>query len=225
MSIKLWKEDDRPREKFSNKGKQSVSDSELLAILIGMGNKEFSALDIGKNILNDNGNSLQKIAQLSINQLKKYKGIGEAKAIIIAAALELGNRLLAEPSQEIKSIRTSIDIFNLLYPFFVGLKQEEFYALYLNTKLKPIKIMRISIGNINEVQVDIKLITKYAIEYLANAVVVAHNHPSGHISPSEPDDDLTKKLKEALRVFDIKLIDHLIVAEDKYYSYADNIRL
>lgn len=225
MSIKLWKEDDRPREKFSKKGKHSVSDSELLAILIGMGNKEYSALDIGKNILTDNDNSLQKISQLTLKELTKYKGIGEAKAIIIAAALELGNRKLSEPNQEIKSITSSIDSFNLLYPYFAGLKQEEFYVILLNKALKPIKTERISIGKTDATLVDIKIIAKMAIEHLASAIVIAHNHPSGQLKPSKPDDELTKLVKNALRLFEINLIDHLIFTEKKYYSYADEGRL
>lgn len=225
MSIKLWKEDDRPREKFAKKGKQAVSDSELLAILIGMGNKEFSALDIGKNILTDNDNSLLKISQLTIKELTKYKGIGEAKAIILAAALELGNRKLAEFNQEIKSISSSRDIFNILYPYFVGLKQEEFYIILLNRALKPIKIERISIGSVHSTLVDIKIIGKSAIENLASFLIIAHNHPSGSLHPSKEDDKLTLKIKAALDLFEINLLDHLIVSENKYYSYADEKRI
>jgi DNA repair protein RadC len=224
MSIKLWKEDDRPREKFSKKGKQSVSDSELLAILIGMGTKEFSALDIGKNILTDNENSLQKIAKLTIKELTKYKGIGEAKAILIAAALELGNRKLAEPNQDLKRIDSSLDIFNLLYTHFIGLKQEEFYIILLNRARKPIKIERISIGKTDATLVDLKIIAKSAIEHLATAVVVAHNHPSGKLHPSKEDDKLTYALKNSLALFEIHLLDHLVINENKYYSYTDQER-
>jgi DNA repair protein RadC len=225
MSIKLWKEDDRPREKFSKKGKHAVSDSELLAILIGMGNSEFSALDIGKNILMDNDNSLQKISQLSLKELTKYKGIGEAKAIILAAALELGNRKQAEPNLEIKSISSSRDSFNLLYSHFSGLKQEEFYVILLNRSFKPIKIERISIGKTDATLVDIKIIAKVAIEQLASAIVIAHNHPSGNLNPSELDDKLTTLVKNALALFEINLLDHLIFSENKYFSYADEERL
>lgn len=221
MSIKNWKEDDRPREKFYLKGKSSVSDSELLAILIGMGNKEESALDIAKKILLDNQNSLQKIAQLSVKELMKYRGLGVAKAITIAAALELGNRKLAEPRNEIKSIKSSLDSFQLLQPFFTGLKQEEFYVLFLNKALKPVKIERISIGKTDATLVDIKIITKLAIDYLASSVILSHNHPSGNINPSKADHELTEKIKKALNLFEISLIDHLIISENTYFSYAD----
>lgn len=225
MSIKLWKEDDRPREKFHLKGKSSVSDSELLAILIGMGNSEFSALDIGKNILQDNDNSLQKISKLSIKDLMKYKGIGEAKAILISAALELGNRKSAEPHQVVTSIKSSLDSFNILAPYFAGLRQEEFYIIILNKGLKPLKIERISIGKTDATLVDIKLLSKLAIDHLAAAMVIAHNHPSGVLKPSLSDNELTEKIKNALALFEINLLDHLIIAENSYYSYADDEKI
>ena len=225
MSIKHWKEDDRPREKFYQKGKQAVSDSELLAILIGMGTKNHSALEIAKQILYDNDQSIQKLSKLSAKELMKYNGIGEAKAVIIAAALELGNRKQAEPSLEISKITSSRDSFNMLYPYFVGLKQEEFYVLFLNKALKTIKIERISIGKTDATLVDIKLIAKLALEYLAHHVIIAHNHPSGNTQPSKADDQLTKSVKSSLALFDILLIDHLILSENNYFSYADDGRI
>ncbi|MBL7790636.1 MAG: DNA repair protein RadC [Chitinophagales bacterium] len=221
MSIKLWKEDDRPREKFYHKGKSAVSDSELLAILIGMGTREKSALDIAKDMLSDNENSLEKLSKLSVKELTKYKGIGEAKAITIAAALELGNRKHAEPNNEIQSIVSSNDTFNLLRPYYAGLKQEEFYVILLNKALKPIKIQRISIGKTDATLVDIKIIAKLALEYLASQVVIAHNHPSGNLKPSDADIKLTTAIKSGLNLLEIKLLDHIIMAEDKYLSFAD----
>jgi DNA repair protein RadC len=221
MSIKLWKEDDRPREKFYLKGKSSVSDSELLAILIGMGSKEKSALDLAKEMLIENENSIEKLSKLTIKDLMKFKGIGPAKAISIAAALELGNRKQAEPRLEIKAIRSSYDSFNLLYSYFQGLKQEEFYILLLNKALKPLKVERISIGKIDATLVDIKIIAKLSIDSLASSVIVAHNHPSGNLKPSTSDDKLTTQIKSALNLLEIQLLDHLIIAEDKYFSYAD----
>jgi DNA repair protein RadC len=225
MSIKLWKEDDRPREKLYLKGKSSVSDSELLAILIGMGTKEKSALDLAKDILADNENSLEKLSKRTIKELMKYKGIGQAKAITISAALELGNRKQSEPRHEIKSIKTSYDSFQLLKPYFLGLRQEEFYIILLNKALKPMKIERISIGKTDATLVDIKIIAKLALNYLANTIVVSHNHPSGNLKPSIADNQLTEKVKMALDLLDIQLLDHIIVAEDKYFSYADEGKL
>ena len=221
MSIKQWNEDDRPREKFSLKGKSSVSDSELLAILIGMGTREKSALDIAKEMLQDNEYSIDKLSKLTIKNLMKYKGIGQAKAITIAAALELGNRKQAEPKLEIKAIKSSFDSFQILNSFFQGLRQEEFYILLLNKAFKPLKVERISIGKTDATLVDIKIIAKYALDNLANAIVIAHNHPSGNLKPSASDDQLTSQVKSALALLEINLVDHLIIAEDKYFSYAD----
>jgi DNA repair protein RadC len=221
MSIKLWKEDDRPREKFSLKGRSSVSDSELLAILIGMGTRDKSALDIAKEMVKDNDNSIDKLSKLTIKELTKYKGIGQAKAITIAAALELGNRKQAEPKLEIKAIKSSLDSFKILNSYFQGLKQEEFYILLLNKALKPLKVERISIGKTDATLVDIKIIAKYALDNLANAIIIAHNHPSGNLKPSVSDDKLTNQVKSALALLEINLVDHLIIAEDKYFSYAD----
>jgi DNA repair protein RadC len=221
MSIKLWKEDDRPREKLYLKGKSAVSDSELLAILIGMGTREKSALDLAKDMLNDSEQSLEKLSRLSIKELMKYKGIGYAKAISIAAALELGNRKQSEPRVEIKAIKSSQESFQILQPHFQGLKQEEFYVLLLNRGLKPLKVERISIGKTDATLVDIKIIAKFALDCLASSIVIAHNHPSGNLNPSSADDKLTNQIKSALAILEIQLVDHLIIAEDKYFSYAD----
>ncbi len=225
MSIKLWKEDDRPREKFYLKGKSSVSDSELLAILIGMGSREKSALDLAKDILSDNDNSLEKLSRLTIKELMEYKGIGEAKAITISAALELGNRKQSEPRNDIKSIKTSRDSFQLLKPYFNDLRQEEFYIILLNKALKPMKIERISIGKTDATLVDIKIIAKLALNYLASTIVVSHNHPSGNLTPSAADNQLTERIKGALNLLDIQLLDHIIIANDNYFSYADEGKL
>ncbi len=221
MSIKLWKEDDRPREKLYLKGKSAVSDSELLAILIGMGTREKSALDLAKDMLNDSEQSLEKLSRLGIKELMKYKGIGYAKAISIAAALELGNRKQSEPRLEIKAIKSSQESFQVLQPHFQGLKQEEFYVLLLNKALKPLKVERISIGKIDATLVDIKIIAKLALDNLASSIIIAHNHPSGNLKPSESDNKLTNQIKSALALLEIQMVDHLIIAEEKYFSYAD----
>lgn len=221
MSIKLWNEDDRPREKLYLKGKAAVSDSELLAILIGMGTREKTALDLAKEMLRDNHNSLEKLSKLSIKELMYYKGIGQAKAITIAAALELGNRRQAEPHLEIKAIKSSLDSFHILRPYFQSLKQEEFYILLLNKALKPLKVERISIGKTDATLVDVKIIAKLAIENLASAIIIAHNHPSGNLKSSSADDRLTHSVKSALALIEVQLVDHLIIFEDLYISYAD----
>jgi len=222
MSIKLWKEDDRPREKLYLKGKSAVSDSELLAILIGMGTREKSALDIAKEMLQDNDSSLDKLGKLSIKEMMRYKGIGQAKAISIAAALEIGNRRQSEPRREVKTIKSSSDSFQILQSYFLGLKQEEFYIVLLNRALKPLRIERISIGKTDATLVDIKIVVKLALDYLASSVIIAHNHPSGNLTPSSSDLALTQRVKEALLLFEIQLLDHLIFFEYNYFSFSDN---
>jgi DNA repair protein RadC len=155
----------------------------------------------------------------------EYKGIGEAKAITISAALELGNRKQSEPRNDIKSIKTSRDSFQLLKPYFNGLRQEEFYIILLNKALKPMKIERISIGKTDATLVDIKIIAKLALNYLASTIVVSHNHPSGNLTPSAADNQLTERIKGALNLLDIQLLDHIIIANDNYFSYADEGKL
>lgn len=221
----MWNEDDRPREKLYMKGRSAVSDSELLAIIIGKGTKEKSALDIAKEILQNNKNSLDQLGGLSIKELMKYKGIGQTKAITIASALELGIRRQSETRLEIKSIRSSLNSFHLLQSKFQGLKQEEFYVLLLNKALKPILVERISIGKTDATLVDIKIIAKLAVENLANALVIAHNHPSGNLTPSLADEKLTDNVKSALKLLEVQLIDHLIVHNNNYYSFADEGKL
>ncbi len=222
MSIKNWKEDDRPREKFYQKGKNAVSDSELLAILIGMGSKDQSALELAQIMLASNDNSLDKLNRLSIKELTKYKGIGPAKAITIAAALELGNRKQNKTELVSPKIRSSNDAFHLFKPFLIGLNHEEFYVAFLSRAMTPIKVEKISMGGVSATVVDIKIITKMALEQLASAIIIAHNHPSGNLLPSKEDNALTEKIKSALAFFDIALSDHIILAENTYYSYADD---
>lgn len=221
MSIKEWKEDDRPREKFYLKGKQAMSDSELLAILIGMGHKEKSALDIAKEILSENNQSLYTLSQRSVKDLMKYKGLGMAKAITIAAALEIGNRKQSEAIPTVDKVNSSRLCFELLREKYSGLKQEEFYVLLLNKSLKPLRIEKLSMGKIDAAFVDVKIIVKLALDYHATAVVISHNHPSGNLTPSPADKELTESVNKALALFDIKLTDHLIVFETKYFSFAD----
>lgn len=221
MSIKKWSEDDRPREKFHLKGKLSCSNSEILAILIGMGNAEKSALDLAKEIMSSVDHSFETLSQKSIPELMKYKGIGLAKAVTIAAALELGNRKQSEHTVEHSKIQSSRDGFMLLKHYYLGLKQETFYVIYLSNSLKPLKIEQISIGSTTSTLVDVKIIAKKALELLSSSVILSHNHPSGQLIPSPQDKELTQKISAALKLFDIQVLDHLILYENDFYSFKD----
>ena len=221
INIKNWAIDDRPREKLMQKGIQSLSTAELIAILIGSGNKEESAVDIGKRILQSVNNNLNELGKLSIEQLTKIKGIGVAKAISIIAALELGRRKKLADFEEKSKINGSTDAFNLIYPNFEDIKIEEFWVIYLNRSNRVIEKKKISQGGISGTVTDIKIIIKMAVELLASSIIICHNHPSGNLSPSKSDNEITLKIKEAANFLDIKLLDHLIVSDNKYYSFAD----
>jgi DNA repair protein RadC len=221
QNIKSWAEDDRPREKLLLKGKKSLSDAELLAIVIGSGSKNETAVDLAKRILKTSENNWNALAKLSIKDLSKFKGIGEAKAIGIVAALEIGQRRALQETMEKPVIKSSRDVFNLMISDLSDIPHEEFWVLYLNRANKVIYKSLISIGGIHETVVDTRLILKCALENLAVGIVLVHNHPSGNTAPSEADKKLTAKLKEATKLLDINLLDHVIVAEKKYYSFAD----
>jgi DNA repair protein RadC len=220
-SIKTWAEDDRPREKLMLKGKAALSDAELLAILIGSGYKDKSALDVCKEILAISGNNLNDLAKQSVHDLTKIKGIGEAKAITIVAALELGRRKKDESIIEKPTITSSLDAYNNIYPNLADLHYEEFWTLYLNRANHLIKKCVIGKGGINGTVADSKIIFKTAVELLASSVIICHNHPSGNLQPSNEDKILTRKIKEAGLLLDINLLDHIIVASNKYFSFAD----
>lgn len=221
LSIKFWAKDDQPREKLVNKGKTALSDSELIAILLGSGNKNESAVELAKRMLADTSNNLSQLAKLTVNDLLKYEGIGEAKAITIIAALELGYRRRESEVMKKTQIVCSNDIYQLILPDMCDLKHEEFRAILLNRANKILKIEKISTGGTTGTVVDIKILLKSAIENLANGFVICHNHPSGNIKPSNEDITLTKKIKESSIVMDIQLLDHLIITEGGYYSFAD----
>jgi DNA repair protein RadC len=221
LSIRYWAEDDRPREKLTEKGKSALSNAELLAILIGSGNKEESAVALCQRILSDHQQSLESIAKLSIQELCRYKGIGEAKAISIISALELGKRKKAEEHQQLPKISSSQDAFNILYHHFEDASTEEFHILLLNRANKPIKTEMISSGGLVGTVADIRIIFKKALEIHAVNMIVAHNHPSGNLQPSQQDISLTKKLVEAGNIMDVQVLDHLIIAGKKYYSFRD----
>ncbi len=220
-SIKNWAADDRPREKLLSKGIESLSDAELSAILIGSGNRNESAVGLMKRILADNKNNLNELAKLSINDLQKYKGIGEAKAISIVAALELGKRRNISEVIERKQIKSSKTVFEIFGQKLGDLPYEEFWLIMLNRANRIIEMKRISSGGVSGTVTDIKIILKTALEKTASGIVVCHNHPSGNIKPSNSDINLTKKLKSACELLDISFLDHLIVSYKKYYSFAD----
>ncbi|HEY5687814.1 MAG TPA: DNA repair protein RadC [Yeosuana sp.] len=222
FSIKNWSQDDQPREKLLNKGKAALSDAELVAILIGSGNKEESAVDLSKRILAGVENNLSALGKLSIKQLMDFKGIGEAKAITIIAALELGRRRRSEDALEKKKIMSSVSAFELMQPIIGDLQHEEFWIIYLNNSNKVIQKNQLSKGGITGTLVDVRLVLKNALEVGATGIILAHNHPSGNLQPSEADKQLTNKLKVASESLDIKVLDHVIVTEKAYFSFADD---
>lgn len=222
FSIKDWADDDKPREKLLQKGRSTLSDAELIAILIGSGNRNESAVDLSKRILATVGNNLNELGKLSIKQLMQFKGIGEAKAITIAAALEFGRRRRGEDAQKTDRINSSKDAFELLHPLIGELPHEEFWIVYLNNSNKVLHKAQLSKGGMTGTLVDVRLVMKYALEYGAVGCLLAHNHPSGTLKPSGPDKEITQKLKNAGLALDIKILDHLIITQDTYFSFADN---
>jgi len=221
FSIKHWSQDDQPREKLLNKGKAALSDTELVAILIGSGNKNESAVDLCKRILASVDNNLSELGKLSTKQLMAFKGIGEAKAVTIAAALELGRRRRGEEALEKKKITSSVSVFELMQPIIGELPHEEFWIIYMNNSNKVIQKNQLSKGGITGTLVDVRLVLKNAIEVGATGIILAHNHPSGTLKPSIADKQLTQKLKTAGESLDIKVLDHLIITEKAYFSFAD----
>ena len=221
FSIKNWSQDDQPREKLLHKGRDVLSDAELVAILIGSGNKEESAVELSKRILASVDNNLSALGKLSIKQLMEFKGIGEAKAITIAAALELGRRRRGEEAIQQQKITSSKAVFEYMQPVLGELAHEEFWILYLNNSNKVIKRVQLSKGGITGTLVDVRLVLKMALELNATGIILAHNHPSGTLKPSQADKQLTQKLKTAAQSIDIKVLDHLIITEKAYFSFAD----
>ena len=221
FSIKNWSQDDQPREKLRDKGKASLSDAELIAILIGSGNREESAVALCKRIFASVDNNLNALGKLSITQLIEFKGIGEAKAITITAALELGKRRRLEEALQLDKITSSRSVFDVMQPILGDLPHEEFWILYLNNSNKVIHKNQLSKGGITGTLVDVRLVLKNALEVGAVALILAHNHPSGTLKPSQADKDITKKLKRAAESLDISVLDHLIITENSYYSFAD----
>lgn len=219
--INQWAEDDRPREKFLLKGKSTLSDSELLAILIGSGSRNESAVQLCQHILASAENNLNTLGKISVAQLMKFKGIGEAKAISIAAALELGRRRRAEDAIDLKKITSSKAVFNIMQPIIGELPHEEFWVLYLNNSNKVIYKAQLSKGGITGTVVDIRLVFKIAFEQNATGLILSHNHPSGKLIASEADLKITKRIKEAGQTLEIQVLDHIIITENGYLSFQD----
>lgn len=221
FTIKNWSEEDRPREKLLQKGKAALSDAELIAILIGSGSRNESAVSLSQRILASAENNLNTLGKLTIKQLMDFKGIGEAKAITIAAAMELGRRHRTGEALQMKKITSSASVFELMQPIIGELPHEEFWILYLNNSNKVIQKAQLSKGGITGTVVDVRLVLKNALSVGATAIILAHNHPSGTIKASEADKILTQKLKAGATSIDIKVLDHIIVTEKSYFSFAD----
>jgi len=219
--IPEWAEDDRPREKLLLKGKQSLSDAELIAILIGSGSKSESAVDLSKRILKDSRDNLIELSKLGVKELMKFKGVGEAKGISIIAALELGKRRRGAEALEKKKITSSHDVFEYFSGILGDSNYEAFYILLLNRANKVIREIMISEGGFSGTVADPKKIFKIALEYNASGLILCHNHPSGNIQPSDADIKLTRKLRNAGEMLDLPVVDHIILGEENYYSFAD----
>ncbi|WP_317897954.1 RadC family protein [Aurantibacillus circumpalustris] len=222
ITIKSLAEDDRPREKFSGSGRHTLSDAELIAIILGSGNRNETAVQLAQRMLSNHSNNINELAKLSLNDLKKFKGIGEVKAVTISAAFELGRRRKESETIERVKITSSHVAYQLLHKHLSDLPHEEFWVLLLNRANQVLKEERLSKGGVSGTVVDVRLICKMAVENAASGLVIAHNHPSGQIFPSEQDKSITKKLKEALKLFDISLLDHVIIGDQKYFSFSDD---
>lgn len=221
MSIKFLAEDDRPREKFLLKGKNALSDSELLAIIMGSGSRDETAVELARKILGSVNNNWHQLSLLTIKDLMKFKGVGEVKAITIASSLEIGRRRAAQEIPEKPQISGSLDAYNVLRLHLSDLRTEEFWAVFLNQSNKVIHISQLTQGGISQSIVDVRVLFKTALEHFSTGIIVAHNHPSGNKKPSTEDINITKKIKDAGNLMNIQLLDHLIITQNAYLSFAD----
>lgn len=224
-SIKDWDDADRPREKLLAKGKQALSDAELIAILIGSGSRNESAVGLAKRILQSVENNLPELSKMTIPELMKFKGIGEAKAISIVAAMELGHRRIGADVYERKKIGSSKDVFEIFQAELADSQYEEFWILLLNRANKIMKKVKIGDGGVSGTVADPKRIFRAAIDNMASAMILCHNHPSGNIKPSNADISLTKKIVNGASYFDIAVLDHIIIGDGEFYSFADDGRM
>jgi DNA repair protein RadC len=222
LNIKSWAEDDRPREKLLLKGKSNLSDAELLAILLGSGSRDETAVGLAQRILNDVGNNLHELGRKSVADLIKFKGVGDAKAVSVVAAMEIGRRRqLSAPAERVQ-IQGSIDAWNVIAPMIMDLNHEEFWIILLNRANRVISKEKISSGGVAGTVVDAKIIFRRALDGgPASSIILAHNHPSGNLKPSQADIEITKKLRKAGTTLDIAVLDHLIICGHAYYSFAD----
>ncbi|MBE6276715.1 MAG: DNA repair protein RadC [Bacteroides sp.] len=225
LTITQWAEEDRPREKMMLHGVSALSNAELLAILIGSGNTEDSAVELMRKVLNDYRNNLNELGKASIDELCRYKGIGPAKAITILAASELGKRRKEETVEERKTILSSRDVYECFYPLMCDLPIEECWVLLLNQASKLIDKVKISAGGLNATAVDVRCVLREALLKRASAIALCHNHPSGNIRPSKEDDLLTRQIAQATECMNIRFVDHVILTDGAFYSYADEGRI
>lgn len=221
MPIKFLAEDDRPREKFLLKGKSSLSDSELLAIIMGSGSRDESAVELARKILSSVNNSWHQLSLLGVQELTKFKGVGTVKAIGIATALEIGRRRSAQEIPEKPQITCSQNAYQILKPYLQDLRTEEFWALFLNQSNKVMHTAQLTQGGISQSIVDVRILFKTALDHFATGIIVAHNHPSGNLKASQEDIKITKNIKDAGTILNIQLLDHLILTQNSYLSFAD----
>ncbi|MEC3876189.1 RadC family protein [Chryseobacterium salviniae] len=222
MSIKFLAEDDRPREKFLLKGKSSLSDSELLAIIMGSGNRDETAVELARRILASVNNNWNQLSLLSVKDLMKFKGVGQVKAISIATALEIGRRRAGQEVPEKPVISSSRSAYEIFRNHLSDLRTEEFWAIFLNRSNKMIHFVQLTQGGINQSIVDIRVLFKTALDHFSTGIIIAHNHPSGSLQPSREDIDITKKIKIAGETMNIQLLDHLIITQNSYFSFSDD---
>lgn len=223
--IKTWADEDKPREKLLNKGKAALSDTELLAILLRSGTRSLTAVDVARQLLMKADNNLVNLSKMTVSELVKFSGVGETKALTIIAALELGMRRRKQTMPVKKDITSSRDAFELIYPEVADCPYEQFWVLFLNKANRKISIQCVSEGGLDSTVVDPKRIYKIALEENAANIILCHNHPSGRLFPSDSDIRLTEKIKRSGEFLDIKVLDHLIVGDEKYYSFADEGKL
>lgn len=221
-SIKHWAEEDRPREKLMAKGAEALTNAELLAILIGGGTTKKSAVELMQEVLHDCGDTLRGLNHMTLHDLLRYNGIGEAKALTIIAAAEIGKRRMMEDSRQIPQMRTGADVLKFMSPIIQDLNHEESWAMLLNNNARILHLSHLSTGGLAETTVDVRMLLKEALLHDATCFILVHNHPSGNMRPSRYDEELTQRLNRAAQAINLRMIDHVIVTEGDYYSFAEN---
>lgn len=222
LTIKEWSVQDRPREKYAKSGAVALSDAELIAILLRTGNTSESAVDLAKKVLSTSGNSLNTLSDMSLRELSQIKGIGQAKAIALLTAFEIGKRIRAEKVEQARQIKSSTDVVNLMQDKIAYLDHEELWGIYLNNANSILKTLQISKGGISGTEVDPRIVLQEAVILKATQLILCHNHPSGSVKPSRADIQLTEKIRKAAELMDISLIDHIIIHRERYYSFAEH---